>query len=433
MQPSSGETRERLLHVVGWLCFLGGLSASFLAFQRGGGDFAVLQAMGRGVLTGENVYALNGFGEVGEGVMGMVYPPATGFVMLPFAILPYAIGKALWFVVMNGTLLAGVRALVRVVSPQAPPHFPLIAAGIVLASSSIRWGMMLLQGAPFVLGLLMLTVWALHSGRLRTAIACAAVASCFKITLALPFLGLLLLHRQLVGAVLCGGAWVGFNALGFLRMGAVAFATYRANVASFEAVGESNINGPDPWFGAALPRLDWVFLYYGASGSLAASRLAALLSSAGVALWLLIEGLRARAPISLNVTTLFLGPLVCLGSLAVYHHQYDACLFLAPALLLALGPEELRKPRWALGAAVPLVILIVILPIGKAQDIAESLLGARGVGLLKLSFPVALTLALVGLLVILRRHLAGRSTRGAALGSRQIPGPDLNARVNSRR
>jgi len=155
-------------------------------------------------------------------------------------------------------------------------------------------------------------------------------------------------------------------------------------------------------------------LLYGVSGNLSFARVASLGLTAFVALWLLREGLRAKDPLSLQSTALFLPPLVCLGSLCVYHHQYDAALFFAPALLsaFALGPE--LRPRWAVYLALPLVAMILLLPIGLAQRIAENTLGWQGVGLLKLSFPIAFSLALLASLIVLSKFRSEAASRAAA-------------------
>lgn len=377
------------------------------AWENGGVDFPVLHAMARGIAEGINVYELNAPGQVGEGVVGMVYPPATGFAVLPLAFLPFPMARAVFFIFMNLTLILGARALVRHVAPRSDAYVWMIVAGLVLMAASIRWGMMLLQVAPLILGLLFYFLVALDRGQHKAAIAIAMIATAFKMTLALPFLGLLVLHRRYLGFAIVAGGWVLLNALGFLRMGSEAFSTYQANVAMFEQVDASwNINGPDPWLGVSLPRLDWVFLFYGVIGNLPLSRIANLICAGLTTLWLIREGWRARhLPVTIETTQLFLLPLICLGSLAVYHHQYDACLFLAPLVLAWFLSPSLRQPAWGAVLIVPLLFTVTLLPIGKAQDILGGLLGPTGVGLVKISFPFAITLALIGSLAFLKDNL----------------------------
>jgi len=231
------------------------------------------------------------------------------------------------------------------------------------------------------------------------------LAVAVKMTLSVPFLGILLLRRRFIAVLVAGATWVSLNALGFMRMGHGAFADYRKNVVDLESFG--NINAPDPWNPLSLPRLDWTSLFFGVTGHLGVARAASMACSALVAIWLLREGLRAREPLSLRSTALFLPPLVCLGSLCVYHHQYDAALFFAPAMLSAFVLGRELRPRWAIYVALPLLAMLLLLPIGFAQNqITNSSLGWRGVGLLKLSFPVAISLALVGSLVVLSTDLA---------------------------
>ena len=383
-------------------------------WENGGVDFPVLYAMARGVAEAINVYELNAPGQVGQGVVGMVYPPATGFAVLPLAFLPFPVARAVFFVLMNLTLILGVRTLVRHLAPRSDEYMWLFAAGLVLMAASIRWGMMLLQVAPLILGLLCFFVVALDRGQYKVALAIAMLATAFKITLALPFLGLMLLHRRFFGFGIVIGIWVLLNALGFLRMGDAAFATYRANVAIFEQVDASwNINGPDPWLGVSLPRLDWVFLFYGIFGNLPVSRLANLFFAGVTTLWLFWESWRTRhSPVTIETTQLFLTPLVCLGSLAVYHHQYDACLFLAPIAIACFLSRRLWQPIWGALLCAPLLFIVLLLPIGKAQDVLGGLFGPTGVGLVKISFPIAITLALIGSLAFLRSNLGSNRRRG---------------------
>jgi hypothetical protein len=337
----------------------------------------------------------------------MVYPPATGFAVLPLAYLPFQVARVIFFLLSNLILILGARALVRRLVPRADASVWMISVGFLLLAASIRWGMMLLQIAPLMVGLLCFFVVALDRGQARTAIVIATLATALKITLALPFLGVLVIRRRFAGAAVAVGSWLILDAIGFWRMGKAAFSTYQQNVAKFEVVAPSwNINAPDPWLGVSLPRLDWVFLLYGVIRDMPLARLLNLLLAGATALWLVREAWRFRkTPATLATTYLFLTPLVCLGSLAVYHHQYDASLFLVPILLAWFLSPQLRQPAWSAWLCVPLLFVVLVLPIGAAENVFGKLFGPTGVGLVKLSFPIAITLALVGSLVLLRRNL----------------------------
>ena len=416
MKETPSSAKEWLLRALGMVLLVLGVAVGLSRVHAGGigagVDFAVLHVMGVGIARGANVYQQNDPGASRESIAGVayppgamgvvVYPPVTGFAMLPLAVLPFSIAKIIWFVLINATVVLGIRALVRAAAPALGPHAWMIASGVVLLSAAIRWGMMLLQGAPLVLGLLCFFVAALHDKRPGYALAIAVFVTAFKMTLALPFLGLLLLHRRFAAVAISGGTWLMLNVLGFVRMGPGALAAYQRSAAVFEANDPSNINSPNPWTPVSLPRLDWVSLFYGVTANLSLARMASLACSIAVLLWLVREGFHTRLPLSLWDTTVFVAPLVCLGSLCVYHHQYDLCLFFAPLLLAVFGSGILRQSAWALALIAPLVFMILLLPIGTAESVAESILGIRGVGLLKLTFPTALTLALAGSLVILR-------------------------------
>lgn len=384
----------------GVVILLGGMAIS-LTRVGGGVDFPVLYVMAKNVIAGTNVYLPEvnaAFAtEFRVSQFGVFYPPATGFAMLPFGLLPYSV--AMWGFALLCTLAItfGVRSLVRMASPAAPPHIWMIAAGIMLASSAMRWGMMLLQVAPLVLGLLCVFVTLLHRGKPRWAVCVAIVAMSLKMTLALPFLGLLALRRHYLGAATVVGTWVAINVFGFWHMGPGSFEHYRRSISHLEMIG--HISSPDPWRPIALPRLDWVSLFYGITANLTFARTATLALAAACFLWLAWCALRNPRPHDLRSTTMFLGATTCLGSLAVYHHQYDAILFFAPALLGVL--VFARKDLWGYLLIAPLVAMLLVLPIGKAQDLLASLMGLTGIGLLKLSFPVAFSLALAGCFVLI--------------------------------
>ncbi len=198
-------SRERALLLAAVVVLLGGLATSARSAATSGLDFASLYVMGRGILTGTNIYdpAVAATFPAKYNVMvpaGMFYPPATGFAMLPFAVFPFQLGKLLWFVTLTVVLLWGIRSLIRQLAPAAPSHVWMFAAGVIFASSALRWAMLLLQGAPLVLGLLCWFVAALHSDQRQLSTWLAVVAVAAKMTLALPFLGLLLFATALQGS-----------------------------------------------------------------------------------------------------------------------------------------------------------------------------------------------------------------------------------------
>jgi hypothetical protein len=84
----------------------------------------------------------------------------------------------------------------------------------------------------------------------------------------------------------------------------------------------------------------------------------------------------------------------------VYHHQYDAILFFLPVLIGGLCFDgTVRVGMWL---TAPLLAIILLLPIGTAQVMLGNHFGMTGVAMVKLVFPIAFTLALIGCLLLIR-------------------------------
>jgi len=278
----------------------------------------------------------------------------------------------------------------------------LIASGLILVSACSRWGMTGLNAAGLVFGLLCWFVHALHRNQLHLAFALALAAAALKVTLAVPFIGLLFLYRH-------HGIWLGvlagaglLNVLSFLRLGGrTAFNDFQANMAVLESL--DNLNTPDPWSNFSVPRLDWTYLAFGLTGNLSVSNALTLLLSAIVGLWLLATFLSPAREPTLERTTAALLPLVCLSLLVVYHHHYDLLLILTPGLLAAFSPARpagIRATKWLL---VPVAVLVAALPVGVSHSLSTALFGASGTGYVNMLFPICTTLGLAGGLVLLSR------------------------------
>jgi len=403
----------------------GSLLASYSTAQRLGVDFASLHAMGKAIVTRTDVYDTAWqrrafpaeYGLVHP--PGMFYPPATGFCLVPFGLLPYGLGKTLWILTLAVGVVAGVRQLVRLVLPNASSDVWMALGSAALLSAVMRWGLTPLQGAPLTFGLLCFFVSALVRGKPRLATAIAVFATAFKMTLALPFLALLALDKRWRSIALVGGSWLLLNVTGFWLMGPSALASYREAMLVVEAFFD--INSPDPWFRYSIPRLDWKYLLYGLLHDINLAQQATLLLAAATASWLgwfCIRFWRGRQPLSLEVVVPFLAAAVCLGSLCVYHHHYDASLFLAPALLLLHGPTRRSLPRRAWLMCLPLLAMLLLLPVATVYRILDRSLPAAAIGVFNLTFPLAMSLALGGSLVALSAVSQGIA-EGAAVKRRR--------------
>ncbi|MBS2025538.1 MAG: DUF2029 domain-containing protein, partial [Deltaproteobacteria bacterium] len=387
-------TESKTGRAFGWgLLVLGVLVCWWSSSRAGAGsDIFPIHLLARGILEGVQVYdrpvQLDAFANQYSLAppAGVFYPPSTGFAALPLALLPPGALATAWLALMLLVLVLGVRTLTLFLRPEA--NWPLVAGGVLLAACT-RWGVTPLQGAPLMVGLFALFYVALVRGQSGRAGALAACAVAFKFTLALPFVALLAVRRRWLALGLLGTMLITLTALGFWRLGGLAaVAAYQHNIASLEALDD--INTPDPWAAFSVPRLDWIYLFYGLSRHLRLARLLAPAACGAVLLFLAWRAWRLGPALRHRELRLFLMPLVCVALLSVYHHQYDLSLALVP-LIVAWIPTA-SKPALGLLSA-PLATMMVLVPVGTLGRLLAN--SPLGVGLFHLAFPIAVSLALL--------------------------------------
>jgi hypothetical protein len=378
---------------------------------RQGGDFIYPYLLSHGILHGEPIYdrqwqlehipAITGQPRPGEGIF---YPAGTGFATLPFVALSFRKAQLLWLATLVAAVVLGIRTLLRVLGEPGREVPWTVVAGIVLFSASIRWGMTPLQGAPLIVGLLCLFVACLDSGKYLPAFAITTFVLVFKPTVALPFGGLLLLHRRFreiaAASAIAGMAHVA----GFARVGGLAaFRAYTEGIAKLEAPG--SLNTPDPWDPKSSPRIDWIYLYTGLTGDSQLAKQLSLATTAFVASWLLWSAWRVRARLDQQTTACFLLALTCLGMLCVYHHHYDVSAVIVPLLMLAAlhRGRVFRLPANFLLLAGPLVAMIALFPVAIGAQLLRSLGGRAAVGYMNIAFPSCVTLALIAGCLLIQR------------------------------
>jgi hypothetical protein len=391
---------------------LAGIVSSWWASTRQGGDFIYPYMLSHSLLHGEPIYdrqwqlenipAITGQDRPGE---GFFYPAGTGFSTLPLATLSFRSAQLLWLAILIGIVVLGVRALVGTFFKREKTATTWMAiAGLVLLSASIRWGMTPLQGAPLVMGLLCLFGICFDRERSGAAFAITTFVLVFKFTVALPFVGLMLLFgkwREIAAAVAIAGL---AHVAGFARVGGTAaFSAYTEGIAGLEALG--SINTPNPWDPMSSPRLDWTYLYTGFIGAPEVAKRLSHATSVLVAIWLSWSAWRLRDRLDRHATATFLLALTCLGSLCVYHHHYDVSAVLVPLMMLSLlhlgGFIGLPTSFWVL--AGPLIAMMAVLPMATAQRILLSVGGPATNGYVNIAFPISVTLALIASCLDLRR------------------------------
>jgi hypothetical protein len=255
---------------------------------------------------------------------------------------------------------------------------------------------------------------ALARGERAKALAFASLAACVKLTLGLPFVGLMLVRRDYRMAMALLGIWIAVKGAALARMGGVpVLAHYRKNMAQLERPDQ--LNNPDPRAAISLARLDWPYLFNAINPNLQRSNLLGAALLVVSLLWLAHEGARvggiARDP---SVLAVFLPPLSCLSLLGVYHHHYDTLLVMPAVFAYLAGPPGVRALPGARTFVAAFVIYGGLWPVQKVETLAERALGVMGALLIKPFGCVVLTVMLAASLVALHAFIGLRMRASTA-------------------
>jgi hypothetical protein len=429
-------TPLRLLHVVafvlGMVLVAAGVSINWRLAQSGGQDFIPPYLLGAGLLHGIHVYTVPDLASALRNVAGsgfvvkyvppvMLYSPSSGIPLIPLALLPLDVAQQLFFVLSCTALLAGAYVLASVVHPGLAPGYGVLVVGALACTSVLRWAFAYLQVAPLIFGLLCLFSAALCLKRNFAALVLGAVALCLKFTFGLPFFGLAVLQRRYVLAASIVAVWILANAIGFARMGGLeAVAGYQSYATQFGQLG--TVDSPDFRDGYSMMRLDWTYLVFAIVPDVSRANVVSGILTGACVLWLLWQGYRSRRfSTEIGTAVAFLGPLVCLSLLSVYHHHYDAVVLFAPAIAYIV--QYVRDRRTLDARLVGLYLISVILFAGiygyeQGPVLLDRIfhLGAYAY-MLKLLGTVSITVALIASLLFL--NIFVRRREATALGEPQ--------------
>lgn len=100
-----------------------------------------------------------------ENAVGFFYPLYIVYLVIPVALMPYALAEAAWFSVLELALIAGVIALVHALGWRV--RLPGLMVLIFLAGAlyPVTWALILGQISPVVFALMALVLWAIRSHR----------------------------------------------------------------------------------------------------------------------------------------------------------------------------------------------------------------------------------------------------------------------------
>lgn len=401
---------SKALLFIGIALVIIGIIINWKASKRLGIDFAYIYAIGKSLLTGQNVYDRNwqqyAFPNQFHSFPpnGVFYPPSTGFIGLPFSVLAYVAGQKLWFLVMMAVMLIGVWSFLNCFAQKLTVAQRTVILGAICCSSCMRWGFYALQAAPMLVGLLGLFLVGIKKKNAVMLYAIAGVVICLKFTVSLPFLGLAFLDRRykLIGftVILC----ILLNVLGFVRMGGTqAVTSYRSNMQRLDT--PHTVDYPSPWDSTTIERTDWPYLLNGLNENLPRSRaISAFLSIVSLG-WLAREWWRSRGlPRDVSLMAVFLGPLMCLDLLSVYHHHYDTALLLIPVMLYLLT-SELKYLPGVRTFTIPLLLFLAFYAVSQFEALVSRFAGHETALALKMIGGTLVTIAFAASLIILKRYL----------------------------
>ncbi len=421
-------TGAAAVYVAGAALILVGLFICWQFHKRVGvgGDFAPEYILAKALVLGVDPYTPDNHHAIVNQYIhelpawGVFYPPANGVVSLPFTLFLYETAKGIWFLLMIALLLWGLWQTMEAFAPGLPRHYRVLIIGAIFCSSGIRWGFQYLQPAPLATGLLGWFVALLVRKRNLGAFVIGAIVICLKLTFAVPFLGLALLRRQFKMAAALLGIWIAFNALGFARMGGMsAVQSYRKDIAKLEA--PEHLNFPDFQLPSSMPRTDWQYLIYPIMEDLDWSHRINLVLSAIAIVWLIVQAVRCgKRCTEPEATAAFLGPLVCLSLLVVYHHHYDASLLFIPLIVYLFGPDRIKRLPGIMWFAVPLIFYIGIYPVHVVDNTLGRLAGPAAAQAMKLTPAVVTLIAMIASCIALRRYVSDGAAHQA---SEQAPAP----------
>jgi hypothetical protein len=410
--------QQRLALGLGLLLLCAGLMLNWHNSQLRGDDFGHPFVISKSILERFDIYNATAgelpivyqkFTNSDKAQWGIFYPPSSGVVLLPLALLPYEIAKLLYFILSIIVLLGGVYRLMQLYTPSLRFGTRILILGAVLSSSGARWALLDLQPAPLIFGLLGFFLWELDKQRSALPFAICTLVICLKFTLFLPFAGLALIRGRLLLVVAAATAWALANVVGFASVGGMeAINGYRANMTVFEAPDQTNY--PDFRAPTSQQRLDWPYLLNAISPDLPRSQSIAMFLTALSACWLLWELYRVRRfAEEPGTTAAFLGPLICLSLLSVYHHHYDAIALFGPVIVYLGRPTEPNDRRLILLFVAPIIFYLGFWPVEKSQRLVEAFLGEGNAAWLKLIGTLCVNLAFGVSLVLLRRYIDRRA------------------------
>ena len=300
----------------------------------------------------------------------MPYPPSTGILLTPFALLPFTLGTYVYKVLSLSVLITGLYRLSTTVAKNVPIKVFVPVVALLLFWAPARWASSNLQLVTLMAGCYCWMIDALLRKNHILAIALTAVCLCLKFTDALPMLLLLALVKNYRGILAAITITIGLNVLGFIRFGGLTtMRDYVNELRSFSSHSDP-VDAVSPHIPKAGLRVDWTYFLNGLYDGFPYAQVVSMLVLIGLTIWILnFSTLENLVPTLLLVTTV--------GLSWTYHHVY-AYLYLVPVLAVMLVSKSVSKSVF-LNCALILVILYGFLTATNIMvRIADSMFGHWG-------------------------------------------------------
>jgi hypothetical protein len=274
------------------------------------------------------------------------YFPATGVVLAPFGLMPFKLASPLFVTASFILLLLSMWTLMAAFPPGLALEYRCLTVGLVSCMACTRWAFTSKQVGPLLVFATVAFLVALTEQRAARTVLWGVVGISLKVTLALPFVGVLLALRRFRWALAMLGLFLLLNTWGYQRMGGVVAAASQ-HLAVQARVGDLrfSIDAPDPRVPDALPRVDLEFLLnavlpFGQLALIVSRLITAALAALTLLLLFRDRETPRRPSIGLRLYTAFF---TALGLFVVYHHHYDTIVLLVPAAILL----PIRFSGWA--------------------------------------------------------------------------------------
>ena len=348
----------------------------FFVHPKDGADYRWYWTLARCVVDGQNPYnqmvrdyyvTLH---PISFKLPVMPYPPSTGILLTPFALLPFTLGTYVYKVLSLSVLITGLYRLSTTVAKNVPIKVFVPVVALLLFWAPARWASSNLQLVTLMAGCYCWMIDALLRKNHILAIALTAVCLCLKFTDALPMLLLLALVKNYRGILAAITITIGLNVLGFIRFGGLTtMRDYVNELRSFSSHSDP-VDAVSPHIPKAGLRVDWTYFLNGLYDGFPYAQVVSMLVLIGLTIWILnFSTLENLVPTLLLVTTV--------GLSWTYHHVY-AYLYLVPVLAVMLVSKSVSKSVF-LNCALILVILYGFLTATNVMvRIADSMFGHWG-------------------------------------------------------